>query len=499
MTDHDPHPSSAELAHVTVTELTAAFDDRRVTAAEATSTYLDRIDGLDSAESTTALRSVLAVAGAARAIAEERDAERREGRPRGVLHGIPVVVKDNIEAVGLPATAGSLALTGRTVVADAPVVARLREAGAVILGSTNLSEWANFRSPHSTSGWSAVGGLTGNPWALDRSAGGSSSGSGAAVAAGLATVAIGTETNGSITCPAALNGVVGLKPTVGSVPTVGVVPISASQDVPGPLARTVRDAALVYEVISARTDCVTACTPAAATPLTVGVVEQWLSGDARTDALFADTVALLGGLVAGVRAVDVPPNDWQVNNDQVAVLVGELLDDMDAYLSARAGIGPRTLAEVVAYNVAHASDELAAFGQEYFVDAVAGGGRASEAYRHARARNVEWARDACLGPAFGTGVDVLVAPAYRPAWKSDLTHGDQVSGGGAVCTPPAILGWPILTLPMGTVDGLPVGFSIVGRAHTEPMLVAVGHALEQALGLAGSGALRPAWRPPMRG
>ncbi len=188
-------------------------------------------------------------------------------------------------------------------------------------------------------------------------------------------VAIGTETNGSITCPAALNGVVGLKPTVGSVSTAGVVPISASQDVPGPLARTVRDAALVYEVLSGRADCVAACSPDAAAPLTVGVVDAWLSGDARTDALFAEAVSLLDGLVAEVRAVDVPPNDWQVNTDQVAVLVGELLDDMDAYLSARDGDGPRSLAEVVAFNAAHAADELAAFGQEYFEDAVAGGGQ----------------------------------------------------------------------------------------------------------------------------
>ena len=179
----------------------------------------------------------------------------------------------------------------------------------------------------------------------------------------------------------------------------------------------------------------------------------------------------------------MPENDWQVNTDQVAVLVGELLDDMDAYLSARHGAGVRSLADVVAFNAAHAEEELAAFGQEYFEDAVAGGGRAAEAYQQARTRNVDWARDACLGPAFATGCDVLVAPAYRPAWKSDLTHGDQVSGGGGVCTPAAILGWPILTVPMGLVDGLPVGLSIVGQAGSEPQLLAVGHALERALGL----------------
>jgi amidase len=392
-----------------------------------------------------------------------------------------------------------MALQGRTVTADAPLVTRLRDAGAVVLGSTNLSEWANFRSPRSTSGWSGVGGLTGNPWALDRSAGGSSSGSGAAVAAGLAPAAIGTETNGSITCPAALNGVVGLKPTVGTVSAAKVVPISASQDVPGPLARSVADAALVYEVLSGRSDCRAACTPEAAAALTVGVAGMWLSGHAGTDALFSAALEALSGLVAGIQDVAVPPNDMQVHDDQVAVLVHEMADDLDSYLSARAGEGVRSLAGLVAFNLAHADAELAHFGQEYLQDALASGGRAAEAYVVARERNVAFARDACLGPAFATGVDVLVSPAYQPAWKSDLVHGDQVSGGGANCTPPAILGWPILTVPMGVVDGLPVGFSIVGQAHSEPLLLAVGHALEQALGLAASGALRPAWRPPIRG
>ena len=408
------------------------------------------------------------------------------GRLRGPLHGVPVLVKDNIEAVGLPGTAGSQALSGRAVTVDAPLVARLRDAGAVILGSTNLSEWANFRSPHSVSGWSGVGGLTGNPWALDRSAGGSSSGSGAAVAAGLSPVAVGTETNGSITCPAALNGVVGLKPTVGSVPTQQVVPISASQDVPGPLARSVADAALVYEVLSGRDDCRLACTPDAAASLRIGVAEQWLSGHGGTDALFATALEALTPLVAGVAGIDLPPNDFQVHADQVTVLVHEMADDLDAYLAARAGTGVRSLAGAVAFNGAHADVELAHFGQEYLEAALASGGRDTDAYRRARERNVAFARDACLGPAFASGVDVLVSPAYQPAWKSDLVHGDQVAGGGANCTPPAILGWPILTVPMGLVDGLPVGFSLVGRAGSEPLLIAVGHALEQALGLAGS-------------
>ena len=499
MTATDPHAASADIAQGSLDALTRAMVDGALTSADLTRSLLARIDAVDAPASELALRAVLAVAEDAVAVAEERDRERADGHLRGPLHGVPVLLKDNIEAVGLPGTAGSTALLGRTVTSDAPLVARLRQAGAVILGSTNLSEWANFRSPRSVSGWSGVGGLTGNPWALDRSAGGSSAGSGAAVAAGLAPVAIGTETNGSITCPAALNGVVGLKPTVGSVSAQQVVPISASQDVPGPLARSVADAALVYEVLSGRGDCVSACTAEAAASLRIGVVDQWLSGHGGTDALFAAAVEALADVVAAVQTVSVPANDGQVHADQVAVLVHEMADDLDAYLANRPGAGVRSLAEAVAFNREHADLELAHFGQEYLEAALASGGRDTDAYRQARERNVAFARDACLGPAFASGVDVLVSPAYRPAWKSDLVHGDQVAGGGANCTPPAILGWPILTLPMGTVDGLPVGFSIVGQAHSEPLLIAIGHALELALGLAGTAALMPAWRAPMRG
>ena len=269
----DPHPPSSVAATDTLTHVAEELREGRATSRDVTALLLARIDAVDAPGTPTALRAILALAPDARAEAAVRDAEQRSGGGLGPLHGVPVLIKDNIEAVGLPATAGSTALAGRTVGRDSPVAARLRAAGAVILGSTNLSEWANFRSPHSTSGWSGVGGLTGNPWALDRSAGGSSSGSGAAVAAGLAFAAIGTETNGSITCPAALNGVVGLKPSVGSVPSTGIVPVSLTQDVAGPLARTVRDAAVVYEAISGRVDCVPACGPGAAGRVRAGVVE----------------------------------------------------------------------------------------------------------------------------------------------------------------------------------------------------------------------------------
>ena len=494
----DPHPSTRSLARADIPDLLAEQDSGTRSCRDTVAALLDRIAAVDAPDSEIALRSVLQVHPDALTAAADRDVERTSGQPLGPLHGIPVLIKDNIEVAGLRGSAGSLALADRPVTADAPLVTRLRAAGAVIIGATNLSEWANFRSPKSVSGWSALGGLTGNPWALDRSAGGSSSGSGAAVAAGFAPVAIGTETNGSITCPAALNGVVGLKPTVGSVPTVGVVPISASQDVPGPLGRSVRDVALVYEVLSGRDDCLSACTVEAAATLRVGTVGAWLTGHAGTDAAFAAAVDALAPFVASVRPAFAAFTPTSVDDDQVTVLIGEQLDDVDAYLSARPGDGVRSLADVIAFNLANADTELAAFGQEYFERSVAMGGRASVAYQEARARNVAWAQDECLIPAM-TDVDVLIAPAYRPAWKSDLTNGDQLHGGGVVCTPAAILGWPTLSVPMGLVDGLPVGLSIVGPPNSEPALLAVGQALEEALSLLTSGALQPTWRPPIRG
>lgn len=368
----------------------------------------------------------------------------------------------------------------------------------MILGSTNLSEWANFRSTHSVSGWSAVGGLTGNPWALDRSAGGSSSGSGAAVAAGLAPLAIGTETNGSITCPAALNGVVGLKPTVGSVSADGVVPISASQDVPGPLARSIADAALAYEVLSGRNDLLPSLVPEAAMSLRVGLATAWMSGHAATDALTIEVLRALEPAVKSITDTVVPAVGENVSDDQTDVLVAEMADDLPAYLARRPGQGARSIADIVAFNDAHAEVELAHFGQDLLQASADSPGRAGRVYQDARRRNIEFARDACLGPAFDT-VDVLVAPAYAPAWKSDLVLGDAIDDAGIICTPSAILGWPILTVPLGLVDGLPVGLAIAGPAGSEAMLVAVGLALESTVAWAGTSTARPTWRAVARG
>ncbi len=362
-----------------------------------------------------------------------------------------------------------------------------------MVGSTNLSEWANIRSAHSTSGWSATGGLVGNPWALDRSAGGSSSGSGAAVAAGYAPLAVGTETDGSIVCPASLNGVVGLKPTVGAVPTTGIVPISASQDSPGPIGRQVSDVARLFAVL-AGVDPVDLDGPS---PRLVGA-STWRTGHPPTDRVVAEVVEALRAAGEPVVDREVAVPGPEVLNDEFAVLLAELVDDFGAYLEARPGEGVRSLAEVVAHERSHADVELPWFGHELFVQALGTGGRAGEAYAGARSRNRAWAEETCLGPALD-GADVLVAAAYGPAWKSDLVvggHGGAVSSW--ITTPAAIAGWPIVSVPVGLVHGLPVGMAMIGRPGEEWTLLAAASRVE-AVVAATAPLPRPGWRAPGRG
>ncbi|MFN8149230.1 MAG: amidase family protein [Candidatus Nanopelagicales bacterium] len=486
----DPHPSTVSVGYRGAHELAADLEAGTTTSVEVVRALLERIGAIDAD-----LRAVVATAADALEQAERLDSERAAGTVRSPLHGVPVVVKDNVEAIGLPATAGSLALEGRTVERDAPLVARMREAGLVVIASTNLSEWANLRSSHSTSGWSGVRGLTGNPWALDRSAGGSSSGSGAAVAAGYAPLAIGTETDGSIVCPASLNGVVGIKPTVGRVPAQHVVPISASQDSPGPMARSVLDTALLLDVLAGSSEHAAAVGELEVGGVRVGVVPEWLTGHGVTDALFADVVERLR--TAGATVVDIAPVEAPgVDLDELTVLLCEFVDDLTAYLAGRPGEGVRSMADVVAFNRQH-PEELAFFDQDFLEMALASGGRASADYAPARARCLHWAVDQVLAPALAQGVDVLVGPTYAPAWKSDLALGDHPGAGGAISSAPAIAGWPILCVPMGLADGLPVGLGLTGRPGTEPHLLAVGHVVETLLDLGP--AHRPAWTPPHRG
>ncbi len=412
----DPHSASAEVAYLGVDAILGRFEDGTLTSSALLEILLERIAAVDDPAGGIGLRAIAALADDARVVAAERDIERDRGEVRGPLHGVPIVVKDSIEVTGLPGAAGSTSLAGRPAT-DAALVSRLREAGAVVMASTNLSEWANIRSEHSTSGWSATGGLVGNPWALDRSAGGSSSGSGAALAAGLAPLAVGTETDGSIICPSSVNGVVGLKPTVGTVPTGGVVPISASQDSPGPMGRSVADVARLFAVLSGRDPVALA----EASPRFVHAT-TWRARHGPTDGLIDLFVERLGRSVGAIDHRHVATPGAAVIHDEFVVLLAEFVDDLGSYLAARPGDGVHSLADVVAHEKANAGVELPWFGHELFVQALATGGRAGDTYAGARARNLEWAVSTCLEPALD-GADILIAPAYGPAWKSDLVIG----------------------------------------------------------------------------
>jgi len=484
----DPHPSSYDLGYARVQELHRLLGAREVTSRALVDTLLVRIDAIDSA-GDVALHSLVGLSDEAGRVADERDRQRANGEITGPLHGIPVLIKDNIEAEGLPGCAGSTALFRRPT-RDAALVTRLREAGAIILGSTNLSQWANIRSPFSTSGYSAGGGLVGNPWALDRSAGGSSSGSGAALAAGLAPLTVGTETDGSITCPASLNGVYGLKPTVGNVSRVGVVPISHSQDSPGPMARNLDDLALLYGVLSGTA-------PSEPTGVTMVEASNWHCGHEATDALFDEVMDRLraSGVALERRGCTLPsPQDY---DDELTVMLSELLDDLSEYLRSRPGEGVTSLADVVAFEDEHRDVELRYFGHEFFLRALASGGCASENYQAARARNVEWATQDCLTPVL-EGVDVVLSPAYGPAWKSDLVNGDNAKFVSPAVMGAAVAGWPILTIPMGLVSGLPVGLTLVGRPQSEWTLLAAARQV-QTFVAADFDVSSPTWRAPNRG
>lgn len=470
----DPHPQSVPYAYATVEEMADALASGRWTSYEIVEQLIERVRALDGPTTSTQLRAMAALSKDALDEATQLDEERRGGHLRGSLHGVPIVIKDNIEAVGLPGAAGSSSLLGRPA-SDAPLVTRLREAGLIVLGSTNLSEWANLRSPRSTSGWSATGGLVANPWALDRSAGGSSSGSGAALAAGYGPLAIGTETDGSIVCPSSVNGLVGLKPTVGVVSRVGVVPISASQDSPGPMGRNVRDVATLYSILAG--EAVSLDDPA---PLRFAFATTWGANHPATDAALSQLVDALrrAGHEVIERAVAIPTSE--VLTDEMNVMLAELFDDLGAYLAGRRGEGVHSVADVVAFENAHAEIELPFFGHEFLEMAIASGGRAGELYQAARANSLKWAVEECLTPGLD-GVDALLAPSYGPAWKSDLVVGGHY-GVAASCatTPPAIAGWPIMNVPVALVGGLPVGAALVGRAHEEVTLLRAARAVEMA-------------------
>ena len=415
--------------------------------------------------------------------AQQRDREAADGRRRGPLHGVPVLVKDNVDTFDLPTTAGSLALAEAPPPSrDALLVQRMRDAGMVVLGKTNLSEWANIRDESSTSGWSAYGGLTRNPYGLNRSAGGSSSGSGAAVAAGLAPLAIGTETDGSISCPAAFNGCVGIKPTVGLVPTDGVVPISHSQDSPGPMAATVADAAALLTVLAGNhTDYAAHAAPGRLAGKRIGVPRASYWGySPHADAAAERAVGLLAA--QGATIVDSTDLDafadslWE---DELLVLLAELRSGLVEYLGTRPGDVPRSLEEVVDFNRAHPSTELAWFGQSLFEKALAGPGEGTPEYAEARARCLAAARENGIDKVLREHtLDALVTPSYAPASPIDLVNKEHFPGS---CTGPAAMaGYPLLTVPTELASGLPVAVSFWGAAGSEATLVEIAHGYELA-------------------
>ena len=414
--------------------------------------------------------------------ADRLDREAADGRPRGPLHGRAVLVKDNIDTRDLPTTAGSLALADAPPPErDAPLVARLREAGMVVLGKSNLSEWANIRDEGSASGWSAYGGLTRNPYALNRSAGGSSSGSGAAVAAGLAAYAVGTETDGSITCPAAFNGCVGIKPTVGTLPTDGVVPISASQDSPGPMARTVRDAAALLTVLSGGgRDFAAHAVEGRLAGKRIGVPRATYWGySPHADAAAERAVALLAAQGAViVDATDLAPLGDEVWEDELLVLLAELRSGLADYLAGRHGDVPRTLEDVVRFNREHAGTELAHFGQSLFEKALEGPLAGDAAHLDARTRSATATRQGIDAVLREHGLDALVTPSYAPAHPIDLVNPESFPG--SCSGPTAVAGYPLVTVPTELAAGLPVAVSFWGTAGSEETLIEVAHGYELA-------------------
>jgi amidase len=485
-----------ELEEATVSELQAAMSSGRSTAHGLAELYLARIQELDRAGELP-LRSVIELNPDALAIAAALDEERKAKGPRGPLHGIPVLIKDNIATADkMQTTAGSLALVGSVPSRDAFVVERLRAAGAVILGKTNLSEWANFRSTHSCSGWSGRGGQCRNPYALDRTPSGSSSGSGAATAANFCAVSVGTETDGSIVSPAAANSLVGLKPTVGLVSRSGIIPISATQDTAGPMARTVADAAVLLGVLAGidPSDAVTATSkgqaqadytrfldPNGLKGARIGVPrERFFGYHPATDALIEKALDLMKAQGAIIVDPAPIPTAAKMDEPETEVLLYEFKAGVEAYL---AGLGERTrlrtLADLIRFNEENRGAEMPWFGQELFLQAQEKGPLTDKKYRKALEACRKLSREQGIDAVMAKHkLDALVAPTQAPPGLIDLVDGDHWLGSSS--SPAAVAGYPSITVPAGYVAGLPVGLSFIGRAWSEPVLLRLAFAYEQA-------------------
>jgi amidase len=475
-----------------VTEQQAQMRAGKLSSHALVSQYLARIAAIDKAGPK--LRSVIELNPDALKIAADLDRERASGKLRGPLHGIPVLLKDNI-ATGdkMSTSAGSLALDGVRATRDSFVAARLRAAGAVIIGKTNLSEWANMRSTHSVGGWSGRGGQTRNPYALDRNTSGSSSGSGAAIAASLATLAVGTETDGSIVSPASTCGIVGIKPTLGLVSRSGIIPIAHSQDTAGPMTRTVTDAALMLAAMAG----VDSSDPASATSAgrtadyasalrkdglqgkRLGVARNFFGSNDAVDALVEKELAVLKAQGAVLVDVTVPNTD-KYGDSETAVLLYEFKPDLAAYFEGYAPHAPvRSMADLIAFNDKHAAREMPYFAQEHLVASQAKAGLDSAEYKEALANNLRYSREEGIDKVMAEHrLDALVAPTGGPAWVTDYINGDHY--GGSFSSPAAVAGYPHITVPAGYTRGLPVGISFVGGAYSEAALIAMAYAYEQA-------------------
>jgi len=479
-----------DVVDLTVAEAQRRMSTGTLTSRALTQAYLDRIAAIDDAGPQ--LNAVIDINPAAVKEAAARDAERKAGRSRGPLHGIPILIKDNIDVGGMINSAGSLAIADNRPKADAFVIRRLREAGVVILGRTNLSEWANFRSTESTSGWSSRGGQTKNPYALDRNPCGSSSGSAVAAAASLAVVAVGTETDGSIICPASVNGVVGLKPTVGLVSRRGIIPVSATQDTAGPIGRTVADVAALLGAMAGVDDRDPA--GGAAAGKVVPDYSMFLNRNAlngqrigvfrRTAGMPADVEAAINAAVAamqkaGATIVDVVvPNYGQWEAAEFEVMLYEFKDGLNDYL-APANAVQKTLAAVMAYNTANAARVMPFFGQDIFERAQAKGPLTEPAYLEAKGRAAQLAgTDGLLAALLRDRLAAIVTPSTGPAWIIDAKRGDRGASIGGY-GPAAVAGTPSINIPIGESSGLPFGLTFMGPAFSEPQLIGMAYALEQ--------------------
>jgi amidase len=482
------------LEEATIADLQAGMAAGRMTARSITQLYLNRIAELDRKGPT--LRHVLETNPDALSIADSLDRERKAGKVRGPLHGIPILLKDNIDTADrMTTTAGSWALAGSIPLQDASIAARLRAAGAILLGKTNLSEWANFRSSHSSSGWSGRGGQAKNPYVLDRNPCGSSSGSGGAVSANLSALAIGTETDGSVVCPSSANGVVGIKPTLGLVSRAGIIPIAHNQDTAGPMARTVRDAAILLGVIAGvdpRDSATSASSGRGQADYTqfldagglrgarIGVVRKHFGFSDAVDALMTSAIDVMkqqGAVI--VDPVEIV-TEGKFDDSEFDVLLYEFKADLNAYLS---GLGPkapvRTLQDIIAYNDAHKDQEMPFFGQDIMIKAQAKGPLTEKAYLDALANDQKLSREQGIDAAMDKNtLDALITPTGGPAWITDLITGDHFGGGYSTAS--AVAGYPHITVPAGFTHNLPVGISFFGRAYSEAALIKIAYAYEQA-------------------